>query len=131
VVPQGEQLDLREFALLVYVLDAHGRDTTFKLGELLCPLPPDTRRRYIGKFRAMGLLYTRPHYGAAQRNRGAVGYGKPPGTHVEFVEWNMDPLNYNLSLVYQVWYAQRLVEAVARSKPTKDDLRKWLSITLI
>ena len=54
--PAGEKIDLREFALLIYVLDAHGRNQTFKLKELPCPLSPDMRRRYVGKFRAMGLL---------------------------------------------------------------------------
>lgn len=105
--PQGESLDPREAFFLQYIIaEKTGPDhPIFRLRELPCPFPDGTRRRYASKIRGMGLVYSKAHYAATAD--GPVGYKQPPVTRIESIEWIMDPLFYNLSLVHIEWRRRR------------------------
>jgi hypothetical protein len=105
--PGGERLELREMAFLQYILDQNGaKRPTFHLYDLPIServLPLRTREVYVAKYRAMGILYTRSVY----RRMGdeVATHDKPPSVQVDHVEWFLEPLFFNLSLVYSEWLA--------------------------
>ncbi len=105
----GQRIDPREAFFLLYVMAEKESGNDFRLATMVCPFPFRTRIDYAGKFRAMGLIYTIPHYVAQPQT---ARYNHPPTRRVHHVDWVLDALFSSLSQVYQTWHAER--EALKR-----------------
>ncbi|MBI5648993.1 MAG: hypothetical protein HZC40_00850 [Chloroflexi bacterium] len=105
--PAGEQMGYSEAFFLIYVLRMKkGPDAPqFFLKDMDCPFSYGARRRYAANLRKMGVVLTKYYYQVETRQ--VVGYGKPPVPRIRVIEWNLDSLFHNLSLIFQEWQRRR------------------------
>ena len=110
----GERLDDREVMPLVMIislkegLDGQG----LRLSDLPSTTPFDTLRRYLTKWKRMGLVFTRSIYYSYSEMREHFG-GNPPSTpRLKHVVYDLSNLMHNISLVAQE-YARRNLDALA------------------
>jgi len=114
LVCDDERLDDREVMPLVMIislkegLDGQG----LRLSDLPSTTPFDTLRRYLTKWKRMGLVFTRSIYYSYSEMREHFG-GNPPSTpRLKHVVYDLSNLMYNISLVAQE-YARRNLDALA------------------